>query len=936
MKKACTHTEEFYEKMENFVIYTEKMKTLKNITKGHKQRFINMVIEFLKLKEKTPEIQKWINYIILYHQKEINKYKKYADEPVLKKLEQLFFEFFTNNNNNKNNLNESVTTDISTNKTKENSSSNKTMTYSGNKNGKNKMIEIKTCSLSNKDNKDNINLLKEKNQYHSNEIGQEKKEENLQINKFDDNLNKSKLTNNGCDEDKLRKKISKFIKKMNSFNSIKDFIMNSIDKENKNNKVFCEIYQLTINSLAQEPEETKQKLLILVCLIFPFISNKQKLQLLPIEQQFDEKLINSLKVSKLLNKSKNNNFSEYLLQSILNKEANNELIYKMFNKNLFISNEGELFELYQLYLISKIFNFTCIKESLYKISFKIKFILNNYKDLYAHKIGSTFEYIFKTLWRIKNFYTIIYQNKFIDDENEEINYFNIYFDEKINSCGLIQKNKNISLDIDILFADEENKIYDELTQKLNRFYKINNNINLISGYSKELKNYEFPFNIIELINLKNELIVNNFQKYKLNLINIEKIIYTIGYKSLFPYSNGSVIIPNYSINPCLKNAFESLNILLHKKLNHYNFKLYPYGSVTEFLSDKESDIDLYLDISEIENNETKIHFLYLLFYIIKNFDKKASLTISTRVCVITFEFKFVSFDISVVGFCPYLHSTLIREYSLIDPRFPLLAIALKHIIKVLKINNITDDKTHAFLNSFSWVLLLIAFLQDVIKPPVLPKILKNSEILRKETFFGNNKMEKEDDDEKSNEKSNENKYEKYSKNKNFESFINNLEMDNIEIPKNLGDIYLRIKNYKTQISKKNTMSCSELLLKFLEFVVFYFKYDTLFINNSFVYEGFQNMENINDEMNYENSAFVNYFNNKYIKKNKGEKTKDGYFLIRDPFDSRYNPGQTLKASSIKKFFSRLKMAYYHLVKYGHLNLLKKQVEYEENTNKNNN
>ena len=127
------------------------------------------------------------------------------------------------------------------------------------------------------------------------------------------------------------------------------------------------------------------------------------------------------------------------------------------------------------------------------------------------------------------------------------------------------------------------------------------------------------------------------------------------------------------------------------------------------------------------------------------------------------------------------------------------------------------------------------------------------------------------------------------------------------------------------------MSCSELLLKFLEFVIFYFKYDTIFINCSLLKEGFQNFESINDEVSDVNNAFINYFNNKYMKKNKGEKNKDGYFLIRDPFDSRYNPGQTLKLSSLKKFFSRLKMAYYHLIKFGNLTSVKEQIDYEENT-----
>jgi hypothetical protein len=43
----------------------------------------------------------------------------------------------------------------------------------------------------------------------------------------------------------------------------------------------------------------------------------------------------------------------------------------------------------------------------------------------------------------------------------------------------------------------------------------------------------------------------------------------------------------------------------------------------------------------------------------------------------------------------------------------------------------------------------------------------------------------------------------------------------------------------------------------------------------------------------------------------------------------------LKANSLKKLLSRLKMAYYCLLKYGDFSILKKQVEFEENNNKNN-
>ena len=232
------------------------------------------------------------------------------------------------------------------------------------------------------------------------------------------------------------------------------------------------------------------------------------MQLFPIEQQFDKSFIKSLEDSKLLNKSKNNNLYEYLLQSIINKEINPELISKLFQKNLFIYSIGELFELYQIYLLTRILEFKGANEYIYKICFKIKFILENYNDLYYKNFGYEFDLVLKTLWKIKNFYTIIYDNKLLEDENETINYLDVYFEQNLNNFEIIQRNNRINLEM--LFYEEENKVYDELMQKIHKFYIINNNINLILGYSKELKNYEFPFNIIELINLKNELILNNF------------------------------------------------------------------------------------------------------------------------------------------------------------------------------------------------------------------------------------------------------------------------------------------------------------------------------------------------------------------------------------------------------------------------------------------
>ena len=78
-----------------------------------------------------------------------------------------------------------------------------------------------------------------------------------------------------------------------------------------------------------------------------------------------------------------------------------------------------------------------------------------------------------------------------------------------------------------------------------------------------------------------------------------------------------------------------------------------------------------------------------------------------------------------MGFCPYLHSILFRTYSLIDSRFSLLAITLKKFVEIIKIKS--KDNKIEFLNSFSWMILLITFLQDIINPQILPKLLSDKD-----------------------------------------------------------------------------------------------------------------------------------------------------------------------------------------------------------------
>ena len=885
--------EELFEKYSNLVVYVNKIQTLKTVTKGHKQRFINMVLELLKYRGKNLDAQIWIYYTLIYFQKHINKYIKAVDGPVAIKLEQQIKEIISVNPYN---------------------------------------MEFKVI------NNEKINEINTENK-----INKEKEKEKIVKNEpiIESNKNNT-IVNNEDTENKIKKKMTQLLEKINKYNNIKEFISDSINKENRSNKIFCEVYHFLNNfNLSLIPSSVdignininiRQKLLNLICLIFPFISNKQKTQIIQkVKMQFESDAIKILENSKFIDKSMKNNIFDFLISSVIKKEINIEHLSNIFTKKLFINKPNDIFDLYKIYLIISIFQFQNYENYIYQIVFKLKFFLENYDILYRDKIEMNYKDIYNILLGLRKFYINGYGNKFCLGDDE------------------IGSDNDNEFDLD-LFTPEENNVYKELHNNISKFYNLRKNIDLVSGYAKELKNFEFPFAIVELIQLKNNLIKNNFETYKNNLINIEKKIFQIGYESLFPNNNNIIInsnkifwaqslspinnniISKYTLNANFKYVFNSLNCFLQSKLNNYKFQLYPYGSSTEFLSDKESDIDLFLDISKIESKEQKQAFLHHLIHYIKYFDKFVNSTISTRVCVITFVYKNINFDISIVGFCPYLHSVLIREYSLIDPRFPLLLISIKHIIKFLKINNISEDKNHSFLNSFSWSLLLIAFLQDIVQPPVLPKILSNSEVFIAQGFFGNNKIEKEEE-EKILEKINDNKFEKISKLKNFESFINNMEIKDVEIPIGLGNINYRKEIYQKQIKEKNNMTCSELLLKFLEFVIFHFKYDTLFVNCSFTYEGFQNMEEIYNYKANENIKFSSYFKTKYIKKLKEDKGRDGYFLLRDPFDPRYNPGQTLKASSLKKFFSRLKLAYYHLLKYGNFDLLKKQIEFEDDIKK---
>ena len=323
-----------------------------------------------------------------------------------------------------------------------------------------------------------------------------------------------------------------------------------------------------------------------------------------------------------------------------------------------------------------------------------------------------------------------------------------------------------------------------------------------------------------------------------------------------------------------------------------------------------------MDIRKINKKEEKIDFFYDLKDVIKKLiNQQPNLIFSTRLCLISFKYSFgikaTDFDISLMGFCPYIHSTLLRAYSLMDPRFTLLAISLKKFIEIIKIKH-TGNKIE-FLNSFSWMILLITFLQDIIKPQILPKILshKNNSNICLEMQYGNNR-------------------ERF---KYVNNFIYSIRDENIILPDSLFNSKLLFEIYKEEIGNKenkNNLSCAELFLYFLEFIIYYFKSDSVYVNCSIENEGYESMHNIlnyNDisETNKKDERFSEYFKRTYFKVRgggDGKKTKDGLILIRDPVDPHYNPGQSLKVGIYNKFIDNLKKGYLELLQHGDFDKIK--------------
>ena len=743
-------------------------------------------------------------------------------------------------------------------------------------------------------------------------------EESKKRNQFN---SKTNITNKAY---KFQKEIDFFYQELFKDNISRYFINSIIYKRNNINRICSSIFNLIENNKMEYIEQIyKEKLTTLVCILFIFakgLRTRMNNYIFRADSEIDKKLIKYLRQNILIqNNPKDMDFTQNKIN----------VFTKDFCKNLFLENKVEgkyiIFTAYTFLVILRLLRnysrgnekqfFDELLEKEYIISFKLNFILKHQE--FYNAISTDFIEIYHGLHFINVFYSeIFYQN----NENNRIRK-----DDKINKYVfgknrfVLSFEKNCDFNIDILFSKIDNEIYKEVMEKIGHFYNINqfeyNDINDLIYYSTNNsinKEDNFIFNLVEHVCNKKRYIYNNFNDYINNLKSLEYEIFYYG-KNILNKSKRTRI-ENYSINETQRNVFFSLLNKINKKINpRYldKFELFPYGSITQFLGGNNSDIDIYLHINDkMKDNREKIYFLNALEKTIANIIKEPPKTvISRRLCLISFKYSFkegkkVDFDISLMGFCPYIHSTLLRAYSLMEPRFSLLAITLKRFISIIKIKNY--ENRQYFLNSFSWMILLITFLQDIIKPQILPKILSNGNNFISNTVipYGNYN-------------------EKYMI-KNFSSFVQNIKDENTRIPECLFNNKLLKKIYQEKILKhgKNNLSCAELFLYFLEFVIYYFKSDSVYINCSVENEAYESMSCImnNHNKNIFDERFQEYFKYKYFKSvnydNNNKKTRDGIFLIRDPFDPHYNPAQTLRNKYYKIFIENLQKGYSSLLKNG--------------------
>lgn len=156
-----------------------------------------------------------------------------------------------------------------------------------------------------------------------------------------------------------------------------------------------------------------------------------------------------------------------------------------------------------------------------------------------------------------------------------------------------------------------------------------------------------------------------------------------------------------------------------------NCHVTPFGSVINGFWTKNSDVDICIQVPVLLNRKDQIKFLKKICIILNAY--KGGIIeqrFSAKVPIIHFSFTnekncfALSCDISINNILAIVNSKLIQQYVHVDKRLQLMGIALKYWSKNRNIN----DRSKGFLSSFSLILMIIHFLQNVADPKILPSL----------------------------------------------------------------------------------------------------------------------------------------------------------------------------------------------------------------------
>ena len=729
-------------------------------------------------------------------------------------------------------------------------------------------------------------------------------EKNLQETKNIYNYKKYKTKKKVTQNERL----DEIIKKIENDGGVKTHLINKMKQLNTN--IFS-YFQFDYDKLNELSDISKEKLLTLICLFYPFFSKEQKNiidNLIYIIFKGSNN-INKLYICLLINNKSNviPNTLNLLIKEIisdkdkllLQQEIENDVVnvnlenQELIGHQVYIKN----YQFYLLYEIFKNHTYTKIENFANKIIFKLQLILcsiylqtNYYPYNLIHDCVMN-KKLFKKLYNQKTIESIIKINHNYDGDGNDNYYWENFslIQPSLSKTKIFRTNQ--------LFSEKQRYLYNYCFYELKHFYTYENKdiIALRNGGN----NFNFLLNFYEGVNyINNYKFKISFDKYKTILINLEKEIFDLVKDNYLSFNNNE--LSSFKTYQKFQDTFNQINEILHEKFKDKKFKfnLYPYGSIAKLNGSSTSDLDCFLQI-DTDDKEIIISFVEEIINFIKtDIDKNLSdATISTRLLVITFKYNNILIDLNIVGYTPYFHSVLFRTYNLLDARFSILVLCIKYIIKEIGLKTYAGETN--FLNSFSWEMLVKAFLQDIIKPAILPKIIENSDQEVINVKFGKMFFNIE------------------SGGKSLSNFVNDMYNEKINVP--IIDIDKAKEIYNNTIKIKNEMPCSELLLKFLFFVIFVFKGDSIYVNNTKETEGFENIIGIFKPKTLQDKKFRYYFRAKY-KKYDGKKKakKDGIFLFRDPFDAHYNPGQSLKESHEEIFYNKMKKVYYHLMETGSL------------------